>query len=524
MGNCCVNRTQLDNVIKANHLRRRSSESRSMLSNYSIKQRSRRSSIYVYNNEDINKNYIFEKELGTGYFGKVSLVIPKNDKNKKYACKSIDKSKLSAQKINNLLREIETLSLVDHPNIVKYYETYNDNKHFHIVMELCTGGDLFSRTTNINNNNNNHHTPKKRSLSIPEKEARHFIYKITSAIVHCHSLCIVHRDLKPENILFENNSQFSDIKVIDFGLSRKHLSEDDLHSVVGSPFYVAPEVLAGNYDEKCDVWSIGILAYCLLVGCPPFFSTNKEEVFKKIKFQVLKFPEEKFKNISENAKNFLKNVLIKNPKKRPTAMEALNNLWFQAELIDEINDKELHYSCLEKINNFHKPFTFTKRVIELLIKNLPNAQTMKFKKIFNALDKKKIGFISVDDLEKVMNDLDLDVNETQIARVGTRRYEKYLKSTIKNNIQTPMINFTNFIAAVIDKNIIDSKQKLRDVFNFLDTNKAGYLTVKSVQKAFERTGKKTTLEDVKKMFEEIGVGANQSINFDIFYQIISQDI
>ena len=361
-------------------------------------------------------------------------------------------------------------------------------------------------------------------MSIPEKDARHFIYKITSAIVHCHSLCIVHRDLKPENILFENNSQFSDIKVIDFGLSRKHLSEDDLHSVVGSPFYVAPEVLAGNYDEKCDVWSIGILAYCLLVGCPPFFSTNKEEVFKKIKFQVLKFPEEKFKNISENAKNFLKNVLIKNPKKRPTAMEALNDLWFQVELIDEINDKELHYSCLEKINTFHKPFTFTKRVIELLIKNLPNAQTMKFKKIFNALDKKKIGFISVDDLEKVMNDLDLNVNETQIARVGTRRYEKYLKSTIKNNIETPMINFTNFIAAVIDKNIIDSKQKLQDVFNFLDTNKTGHLTVKSVQKAFERTGKKTTMEDVKKMFEEIGIGVNQSINFDIFYQIISQDI
>ena len=467
MGNCCVNRTQIDNVIKGNYLRRRSSENKSILSNYSIKPRSRRSSTYVYNNEDINKNYIFEKDLGKGFFGKVSLVIPKNDKNKKYACKSIDKSKLSAQKMNNLLREIETLSLVDHPNIVRYYETYNDNTYFHIVMELCTGGDLFSRTNNNNNNSDN----KKRNLNIPEREARHLIYKITSAIVHCHSLCIVHRDLKPENILFENNSQFSDIKVIDFGLSRKHLSEDDLHSVVGSPFYVAPEVLSGNYDEKCDVWSIGILTYCLLAGCPPFFSTNKEEVFKKIKFQVLKFPEDKFKGISENAKNFLKNVLVKNPKKRPTAMEALNETWFQAELIDEINDKELQYSCLEKINNFHKPFTFTKRVIELLIKDLPNTQTVKFKNIFNSLDKRKIGFISIDDLEKVMNELDLNVNETQLARVGTRRYEKYLKSTIKNSIQTPIINFTNFIAAVIDKNIIDSKQKLRELVEMLDTSK-----------------------------------------------------
>ena len=516
MGNCCVNRTQIDNVIGGNYLRRRSSENRSLLSNYSIKSKSRRSSIYAYNNEDITKNYIFECDLGKGFFGKVSLVVPKNDRNKKYACKTIDKSKLSAQKINNLLREIEVLSLLDHPNIIKYYETYNDSKNFHIIMELCTGGDLFSRS--------NTRTNKKRNLNIPEKEVRHLIYKITSAIVHCHSLCIVHRDLKPENILFENNSQFSDIKVIDFGLSRKQLSEDDLHSVVGSPFYVAPEVLAGNYDEKCDVWSIGILTYCLLAGCPPFFSTRKEEIFKKIKFQVLQFPEEKFKHISENAKRFLRSILVKNPKKRPTAIEALNDPWFQAELIDQINDKDLHYSCLEKITHFHKPFTFTKRVIELLIKNLPNTQTVKFKNIFNALDKRKIGFISVDDLEKVMNDLEFNVNGTQIERVGTRRYEKYLKSTIKNSAQTPMINFTNFIAAVIDRNIIDSKQKLREVFNLLDTNRTGQLTIRGVQKAFERTGKKTTLEEVKKMFEEIGLDGSQSINFDIFYQIISQDI
>ena len=160
----------------------------------------------------------------------------------------------------------------------------------------------------------------------------------------------------------------------------------------------------------------------------------------------------------------------------------------------------------------------------MLIKNLPNTQTVKFKNIFNALDKRKIGFISVDDLEKVMNDLEFNVNGTQIERVGTRRYEKYLKSTIKNSVQTPMINFTNFIAAVIDRNIIDSKQKLREVFNLLDTNRTGQLTIRGVQKAFERTGKKTTLEEVKKMFEEIGLDGSQSINFDIFYQIISQDI
>ena len=250
----------------------------------------------------------------------------------------------------------------------------------------------------------------------------------------------------------------------------------------------------------------------------------KKKYLKKLSFKVLKFPEEKFKNISEKAKNFLKNILVKNPKKRPTALEALNDPWFQAELIDELHDKELHYSCLEKTNNFHKPFTFTKRVIELLIKDLPNTQTVKFKKIFNALDKKKIGFISVEDLETVMRDLELNGNGTQLSRIGTRMFEKYLKSTITNSIQTTMINFTNFIATVIDKTLIDSKQKLREVFNMLDTSKKRQLTARSMQKAFKRTGKKTTQEEVRKMFEEIGFDGNQGINFAIFYQIISQDI
>ena len=160
----------------------------------------------------------------------------------------------------------------------------------------------------------------------------------------------------------------------------------------------------------------------------------------------------------------------------------------------------------------------------MLIKGLPNTQTVKFKKIFNALDKKKIGFISVEDLETVMRDLELNGNGTQLSRIGTRMYEKYLKSTITNSIQTPMINFTNFIATVIDKTLIDSKQKLREVFNKLDTSKKRQLTARSMQKAFKRTGKKTTLEEIRKMFEEIGFDGNQGINFAIFYQIISQDI
>ena len=513
MGNCCVSKDQIINVHKVNFQQNHSTENKSIVSSISFISKSRRTSVYIYNNEDIFKNYSFEKEIGKGFFGKVSIVMPKNDKNKKYACKSIDKSKLNAIKISNLLREIETLSLVDHPNIVKFYETYNDQNSFHIIMELCTGGDLFSR---------GYRDRISHKKKYNEKDACHLIFKITSAIVHCHSLGIVHRDLKPENILFENCSQFSDIKIIDFGLSRKYLREDDLHSVVGSPFYVAPEVLDGIYDEKCDVWSIGILTYCLLYGSPPFVSSNKEEVFNKIRHQPLKFSHDHDEQISKSAKMFIYTELTKNQKKRPTAQELLKNRWLEGEFNDEINPKKLNITILQKINSFHKPYRFTQRVVELMIKIMPNEELSKFKELFNAIDKEKIGLISIEEFSDVIKELKLDVSGSQIAKVGTKRYGKYLKDEFKSN--QPMINFTSFIAAVIDKNIIDNKPRLQEVFNILDTDKSGQLTVFSVQKAFERTGKKTTYEDVKDMFTEIGLDETDTVSFDDFCRIISKDL
>ena len=510
MGICCANRDQINNVQRFNVRRRESIDNnKAIVSCASFTTKTRRTSIYIYNNEDIYKNYIFEKQIGRGYFGTVNIVIPKNDSNKRYACKSINKHKLSVSKIQNVLREIETLSLVDHPNIVKFYETYNDKNNFHIIMELCTGGDLFTHVAN--------------SEFFTEKDACHLIFKITSAIVHCHSLGIVHRDLKPENILFENKLKFSDIKLIDFGLSRKYLNDDDLHSVVGSPFYVAPEVLEGNYDEKCDVWSIGIIAYCLLNGSPPFVSDKKAKIFEQIKKAKVTFPIDKFALISNEAKQFILKALTRNPKKRPNAVQLLQEKWLEEEFHEDINPAKLNVKILNNIVNFHKPFRFTQRVVEMIIRTMSSKELKKFKDIFNALDTKKTGLIASNDFMNELNKLELNVNESKIKKVGTKRYDRYLKNVDKDSDLT-YINFTSFIAAVINKDEIENKPRLYDAFNMLDTNKTGHLTIFSIQKAFERTGKKTTIEEIKEMFEEIGLEENESINFDEFCAIVTKDL
>lgn len=176
-----------------------------------------------------------------------------------------------------LKNEIETLHRTDHPNIAKFFETYEDEKYVHIVMELCLGGDLFDNII------------KKGHFT--ENEAAKTMKKVLSAINYLHSLKICHRDLKPENFLFSTEGTHNEIKVIDFGLSTKFGETSDLHSVVGTPFYVAPEVLYGAYNKECDVWSLGVILYTLLVGYPPFRGETSEDIFYQVKKGKLDFKE-----------------------------------------------------------------------------------------------------------------------------------------------------------------------------------------------------------------------------------------
>ena len=159
----------------------------------------------------------------------------------------------------------------------------------------------------------------------------------------------------------------------------------------------------------------------------------------------------------------------------------------------------------------------------MIIRTMPSKELKKFKDIFNALDTKKTGLIASNDFMNELNKLELNVNESKIKKVGTKRYDRYLKNVDKDSDLT-YINFTSFIAAVINKNEIENKPRLYDAFNILDTNKTGKLTIFSIQKAFERTGKKTTVEEIKDIFAEIGLEENESINFDEFCAIVTKDL
>lgn len=219
----------------------------------------------------------------------------------------MNKAKL-VEHIDAIQEEIEILTKLDHPNIVRYYETYIDEKYIYLVMEYIGGGELFDKIT------------AQENQVFSEDMAAHYMKKLFSALNHMHAKGIIHRDIKPENIMI---TAADEIKIIDFGLSKRSKKGEKLHNVAGTPYYMAPEVLEGDYDNKCDVWSLGVLLYVLMSGYLPFQGANRAEVFAKIKKAKYHFNHEEFKICTPLVIDLIQKLLVIDPKKRLTAGQAL---------------------------------------------------------------------------------------------------------------------------------------------------------------------------------------------------------
>jgi serine/threonine protein kinase len=234
-----------------------------------------------------------------------------------FAVKSIPKNKVPDMEL--LRKEVDLLSQVDHPNIIKLYETLEDDTNLHLVMELCTGGELYDRIIEKSNSPQHHFS---------EEDAARILRNILETIAYCHEeKKICHRDLKVENFLLLNESDDSPVKIIDFGLA-KFNPDNAMTSKVGTVYYVAPEVvLANEYTNKCDVWSIGIIAYVLLCGFPPFHAENEAKTLEMVKKAPIKFPSPSWDDVSDGAKAFILRLLNRDSMERPSAKEALQDPW-----------------------------------------------------------------------------------------------------------------------------------------------------------------------------------------------------
>ncbi|KAK4725581.1 hypothetical protein R3W88_028360 [Solanum pinnatisectum] len=268
--------------------------------------------------KNFDSHYDLGEEVGRGHFGYTSAAKGKRGSLKGHdvAVKVIPKSKMTtAIAIEDVRREVKILrALTGHRNLVQFYDAYEDEENVYIVMELCKGGELLDRIL-------------ARGGKYSEDDAKAVMVQLLSVVSYCHLQGVVHRDLKPENFLFVSKDENSPLKAIDFGLSDYVKPDERLNDIVGSAYYVAPEVLHRSYGTEADMWSIGVIAYILLCGSRPFWARTESGIFRAILKTDPNFDESPWPSLSSDAVDFVKRLLNKDYRKRLTAAQALSHPW-----------------------------------------------------------------------------------------------------------------------------------------------------------------------------------------------------
>lgn len=455
--------------------------------------------------QDISKIYIFDKkEIGAGHYGVVRKAQLKVDRSKVYAVKTIVMQKLKGDK-TLLKNELEMLRFSDHPNIIQFYEIYKDEKCVHFVTEYCEGGDI---TTRLEQNG-----------PFPEEDARRIIFEVLFAINHLHSCGIVHRDIKPDNFLFKTKKRDSEIKLIDFGLSKKFQQGSKLHSILGTPYYVAPEILEKRgYTEKVDVWSAGVMLFLLLVADFPFKSSNNGELFEKIKRGDFSMTaSHQLRSASAECKALLRNLIERNPSKRFSAREALRDPWF-----DPINMEwnlrgkaVLTRDILQRLRSFKSESKFSKEVIRLLVMiHDDDPEVMKLKDAFFYLDVLDNGVITNVELRKAFDELGEETTDKEI--------EEIIKSL---ELRTHgIVTYSEFITAAIDQSFYANEKYLTEIFKRFDIDQDDHIGFQDIQDCFSRFGIDLTKADILKMINDFDQNADSKISYPEFIRIMKGDM
>ena len=456
--------------------------------------------------EDIHKNYQFLRILGHGHFGTVREATHlSSTKHMRFAVKSIPKEKIHPRGTYSagliyMRQELEVLRMVDHPNVIKCHEIYEDQRYVHIVMELCTGGDLFDRLINHGQFN--------------EKETAQIMKQIVPAVGYLHSMNICHRDLKADNFLYETGEDSADVKIIDFGLARK-FGVEKMHTVVGTPYYMAPEVLRGNYGKECDVWSLGVLLYLLLSGRPPFFALFEEDIFKKIHSGKFNFKGEEWENSSPQVKDLISRMLVVDTMHRITLEEVATHPWFS------VASGQPRYSIpkeiLDKLKNYKTPKKLKLEAMRVAVRLLSVEQIEDLRRVFEEIDTNHSGTISGAELSTAMQRTGIPVVQEEIDRTF---HSGVIKSM--DSLSTGQLNYTEFLMATLDLKRVLTDEILFTAFNHFDVQRTGFITANDLAAVFQRAGFEFDESEITEMVREFGLNGDCKIDFEEFRTILCE--
>ena len=446
-----------------------------------------------------NQKYKIISKLGDGSYGIVYLAVNIITK-QNVAMKKINKVKENAIDDMEIKNEIEILKKLDHPNIVKIIEFFSTPKAYYIITDFCACGELYNQIK---------HQYTEGQLAV-------LFYQVLSGLYYLHTKNIVHRDLKLENILISEiekdnntNEKYFWVKIIDFGTAKIFEKNKNEKAVVGSSYYIAPEVLHKNYNEKCDTWSVGVILYMLIVGRAPFDGKSDDEIIENIEKGEFNSKHIKMLNSSDEVQDLVKKLLEVNVKKRLSPSEALKHPWFKKfngkSLYSNI-DKKTIIIYLNRLRKFEINSKFQQMVLAFIVHNIPNnnesKDILKIFRMFNVNDDGKLTKKELfDGLIKYFNEEEIkkEIEDIFLLLDGANR---------------GFIEYEEFLRATLDQKILLSDENLSYAFNFFDGDGCGKISVEKIKKFF--INDKVSEDVFRSIFHEIDSNEDGEIDYEEF--------
>lgn len=467
-----------------------------------------RHSFVIPNNSGLSPLETYEiarSDLGSGAFGTV-----RQAKNKKtgqmVALKTMKRSAIP--NIKAFQNEVDINLGLDHPHVVKLFETFEDRQNVYLVLEMCVGGDLFDAIIAANH--------------FSERDASRLMNQLLHAVFYMHSVNIAHRDLKPENFLLKEKGvplASNTLKIIDFGIAKKfRRGKDDLRTRSGTAYYVAPEVHTGMYTEKCDIWSCGVIMYILLSGAPPFGGDDDNEVYRASCRGHLDFSLSEFRGVTTEAKKLMKCMCALKVQERFSAEQCVRHPWIEHPAMAGANTSEpLPMSLFKKLRSFSSVDRFKKAALQVIAHRLDDKCVKRLKGQFQSLDTNGDGQLTVSEMQQGVANCDLPIDAKEMAKL-------FQQIDVDGN---GAISWTEFLAAMIDHKNLLKEEACWEAFRVFDRDQNGLLSLDEVREvlAEDASDGKALLQiedDVEELFKKADSDGDGAIDFEEFKAMLQR--
>ena len=445
------------------------------------------SDFVVQNKNKITKEYkMYNPPIGSGAYGEVRKALHLKS-NKMRAIKILNKNAFTSVDKTHILKEIKMLKSLDHPYIVKIYEFFETETFYYIVMEYLQGQELYTKLISD-------------SFDYSEKSVCKIMRQLLSALRFIHKLGVMHRDIKSENIIHNGHHMI----LIDFGNSKNIEADKRNKELTGTSFYIAPEVIKGKYNEKCDIWSSGILLYIMLTGKQPF-DGRRQEIYQNILKGNFKMNFDDIENISDGARLLLKEMLVFDYNKRKSAEELLNHPWF-----DLLNDEKVNKREMKRVAKNMEKFHFKNKLQEAFFMYLINTLVAKDEceeliEIFENMDTNKDGVLSK---TEILNGFE------KAGKIITQEEVDDIFNEIDKD-GNGLVSFGEYLASSVDKKKVLSEEKIVSVFKLFDADKNGRISLSEFQDVFHQNDE-ILVENWQEMIKNVDLNGDGEIDFEEF--------